>query len=244
MYRLATRWLPTARILHPWPDSALRRQHPRQEPSALDAHAGICAGGRRQRRSLPRFDGSDAAPSTRGDACREVRLASAAGRAGRELPSAAGCACLTRSDHGEMVAGEGCPCGRNPHLLRGARSPLWPGSRCDGRILAWPRRRLRPRPRADACSRWRVDTLITGARTSARRRRGRRRPRSAVRRCWACRTMGSWSARTESYSSTPWACSGRSPAMAMQAARATAARRPERDSGTSRLSPAVRTAPS
>ena len=33
---------------------ALRRQNPSQEPSALDAHAGICAGGRQQRRSLPR----------------------------------------------------------------------------------------------------------------------------------------------------------------------------------------------
>ena len=33
--RLADRWLPPARILHPWPDRPLRRQHPRQEPSAL-----------------------------------------------------------------------------------------------------------------------------------------------------------------------------------------------------------------
>src|SRR5487761_1875670 len=32
-----------------------RRPHPRQEPSALAAHAGICAGGRPQGRSLPRF---------------------------------------------------------------------------------------------------------------------------------------------------------------------------------------------
>src|SRR5437899_6188914 len=44
---------------HPFASSilakrALRRSHPRQEPSALDAHAGICAGGRRQRRPLPR----------------------------------------------------------------------------------------------------------------------------------------------------------------------------------------------
>src|ERR1017187_9637137 len=35
--------------------SALQRSYPRQEPSALDAHAGICAGGRQRRRSLPRF---------------------------------------------------------------------------------------------------------------------------------------------------------------------------------------------
>ena len=33
---------------------AIRRPHPRQEPSALAAHAGICAGGRWQQRSLPR----------------------------------------------------------------------------------------------------------------------------------------------------------------------------------------------
>ncbi len=34
--------------------AAIRRHHPRQEPSALDAHAGICAGGAWQRASLPR----------------------------------------------------------------------------------------------------------------------------------------------------------------------------------------------
>ena len=33
---------------------ALRRQNPRQEPSAVVPHAGICAGGRPQGRSLPR----------------------------------------------------------------------------------------------------------------------------------------------------------------------------------------------
>ena len=32
----------------------LRRQNPRQEPSAVVPHAGICAGGRQQWRSLPR----------------------------------------------------------------------------------------------------------------------------------------------------------------------------------------------
>ena len=36
------------------PTRALRRQHPRQEPSAVVPHAGICAGGRPQGRSLPR----------------------------------------------------------------------------------------------------------------------------------------------------------------------------------------------
>ena len=35
------------------PDRALQRSHPRQEPSALAAHAGICAGGRPKGRSLP-----------------------------------------------------------------------------------------------------------------------------------------------------------------------------------------------
>ena len=35
---------------------AIRRQNPRQEPSAVIPHAGICAGGRSQGRSLPRFD--------------------------------------------------------------------------------------------------------------------------------------------------------------------------------------------
>ena len=34
--------------------SPLRRQNPREEPGALAAHAGICAGGDRQRSSLPR----------------------------------------------------------------------------------------------------------------------------------------------------------------------------------------------
>ena len=52
------------RILHPWPDAAIRRQNPREEPSALDAHAGICAGGGRQRPSLPRL--IPAAPRARG----------------------------------------------------------------------------------------------------------------------------------------------------------------------------------
>src|SRR5690349_9918897 len=36
-------------------ERALRRQNPREEPSALDAHAGIRAGGHQQRWSLPRL---------------------------------------------------------------------------------------------------------------------------------------------------------------------------------------------
>ena len=41
---------------HPAPlaQRPLQRQNPRQEPGALNAHAGICAGGRQQWRSLPR----------------------------------------------------------------------------------------------------------------------------------------------------------------------------------------------
>ena len=38
----------------PLPRSAIRRQHPREEPSAVVPHAGICAGGGQQWSSLPR----------------------------------------------------------------------------------------------------------------------------------------------------------------------------------------------
>ncbi len=44
--RLAERWLPQVQILHPWPTARFFVKHPRQEPGALAAHAGICAGGR------------------------------------------------------------------------------------------------------------------------------------------------------------------------------------------------------
>ena len=46
MNGLAIRWLPPARVVHPFPETRFSRSHPRQEPSALVAHAGICAGGR------------------------------------------------------------------------------------------------------------------------------------------------------------------------------------------------------
>jgi RNA-directed DNA polymerase len=46
MERWSARWVPSARILHPWPHQRFGVKHPRQEPSALAAHAGICAGGR------------------------------------------------------------------------------------------------------------------------------------------------------------------------------------------------------
>ncbi|MEX3527191.1 MAG: group II intron reverse transcriptase/maturase, partial [Burkholderia sp.] len=45
MHRLAKQWLPKARIFHPWPVVRFDANHPRQEPGARIAHAGICAGG-------------------------------------------------------------------------------------------------------------------------------------------------------------------------------------------------------
>jgi RNA-directed DNA polymerase len=54
MDRIATRWLPRPRTMHPYPDARFAATHPRQEPSAVIPHAGICAGGRPQGRSLPR----------------------------------------------------------------------------------------------------------------------------------------------------------------------------------------------
>jgi RNA-directed DNA polymerase len=43
--RLAARWLPSPRLLHPWPDDRFLVKHPRWEPSALIAPARFCAGG-------------------------------------------------------------------------------------------------------------------------------------------------------------------------------------------------------
>ena len=45
MGRIATRWLPSARISHPWPQRRFLVKHPRWEPSALAAPARICPGG-------------------------------------------------------------------------------------------------------------------------------------------------------------------------------------------------------
>jgi RNA-directed DNA polymerase len=45
MYGIADRWLPKPRILHPWPRLRFAVKHPRWEPGALIAPAGICAGG-------------------------------------------------------------------------------------------------------------------------------------------------------------------------------------------------------
>ena len=46
MHRIATRWLPPPRTTHPYPSVRFAAMHPRQEPSAVVPHAGICAGGR------------------------------------------------------------------------------------------------------------------------------------------------------------------------------------------------------
>jgi group II intron reverse transcriptase/maturase len=43
--RLAARWIPKPRILHPWPNQRFAVKHPRWEPDALIGHVRICAGG-------------------------------------------------------------------------------------------------------------------------------------------------------------------------------------------------------
>lgn len=45
MSRIIDAWLPPPVIRHPWPNLRFDVKHPRQEPSALAAHARICAGG-------------------------------------------------------------------------------------------------------------------------------------------------------------------------------------------------------
>jgi RNA-directed DNA polymerase len=45
MGRIAGRWLPKPRVLHPYPEQRFDARHPRQEPSAVVPLAGICAGG-------------------------------------------------------------------------------------------------------------------------------------------------------------------------------------------------------
>jgi RNA-directed DNA polymerase len=43
--RLVATYLPPAHILHPWPSIRFAVKHPRWEPGARIAPAGICAGG-------------------------------------------------------------------------------------------------------------------------------------------------------------------------------------------------------
>lgn len=45
IWRYADRWLPRARVQHPWPDARFIVKHPRWEPSAGNPLARICAGG-------------------------------------------------------------------------------------------------------------------------------------------------------------------------------------------------------
>jgi RNA-directed DNA polymerase len=45
MYRLAERWLPKPRAIHPYPERRFDARYPRQEPSAVVPHARVCAGG-------------------------------------------------------------------------------------------------------------------------------------------------------------------------------------------------------
>ena len=53
MNRIATRWLPPVRAVHPFPEARFAATHPRWEPSAVVRHAGICAGGRPRGRCYP-----------------------------------------------------------------------------------------------------------------------------------------------------------------------------------------------
>jgi RNA-directed DNA polymerase len=46
--QLVEAFLPTLRILHPWPHERFAVNHPRWKPGARIAHAGICAGGAQQ----------------------------------------------------------------------------------------------------------------------------------------------------------------------------------------------------
>jgi RNA-directed DNA polymerase len=45
--KVASKWLPFPRILHPWPNQRFAVKHPRWEPSAGIPLARICAGGAR-----------------------------------------------------------------------------------------------------------------------------------------------------------------------------------------------------
>ena len=46
---MVDRWIPKARILYPHPNLHVSARHPRQQPSAVVPHAGICAGGAARR---------------------------------------------------------------------------------------------------------------------------------------------------------------------------------------------------
>lgn len=46
MTRFIKKWIPPARVCHPYPNQRFDVRHPRQEPSAVAPLAGICGGGR------------------------------------------------------------------------------------------------------------------------------------------------------------------------------------------------------
>jgi len=46
MNGIVQKWIPKAKILHPWPEERFERYLPKvREPSAVILPAGICAGG-------------------------------------------------------------------------------------------------------------------------------------------------------------------------------------------------------
>ena len=53
MEKIAARWLPPARISHPWPQRRFLVKHPRWEPSTLVAPARICPGAQGETCVLP-----------------------------------------------------------------------------------------------------------------------------------------------------------------------------------------------
>jgi hypothetical protein len=54
MRKLADRWIPRPRVLHPYPRVRFDATHPREEPHAVVPPVGICAGGAGRPASLPR----------------------------------------------------------------------------------------------------------------------------------------------------------------------------------------------
>src|SRR5439155_8229230 len=123
----------------------LLRSYPRQEPSALAAHAGICAGGRQQRRSLPRSTSSTVAggsatqPSRRVSTTNRVVYAHYAGG----MDDSA----LAPDPFWSDFAGRLGQIRRLMRLLKGAKTLIWPergrrtgsGSiaRCSSRSSTW-----------------------------------------------------------------------------------------------------------
>ncbi|MGA7355876.1 MAG: reverse transcriptase domain-containing protein [Candidatus Cybelea sp.] len=64
LHWLKRQWLPAAKALHPWPDQRFDVEYSKQEPSAGNLHARICAGGAQYCASLPRSACRSTLPST------------------------------------------------------------------------------------------------------------------------------------------------------------------------------------